>query len=273
MTDFSGRGVVITGAASGIGRLMALRIADAGGRLALWDIDTEGLQRLEAELKPKGVETAAVTVNLADRESIAAAAHETLQRLGTVDVLINNAGVVSGKDLLEIEDEKIELTFKVNALALFWTTRAFLPAMLERDSGHIVTIASAGGIAGTAKLVDYCSSKFAAVGFDDSLRLELRRRGSKVMTTVVCPYYIDTGMFSGVSTRFPWLLPILDPDESVSRILRAIRNNRRRLIMPWFVYTTYLMRLGPVALADWLLDFFGVSHSMDRFTGRNRQGQ
>lgn len=270
MTDFSGRGVVITGAASGIGRLLALRIADAGGRLALWDIDEEGLQRLVSELAPRGTQAVAVSCNLASRESIAAAAQQTLNDLGQVDILINNAGVVSGRDLLEISDEQIELTFDVNTLALFWTTRAFLPAMLERDMGHIVTVASAGGIAGTAKLVDYCSSKFAAVGFDDSLRVELNRRESNVMTTVVCPYYIDTGMFAGVQTRFPWLLPILDPEESVSKIVRAIRTNRRRLIMPWFVYTTYLMRLAPVALADKIMDFFGVSRSMDQFTGRQR---
>ncbi|MBT8144664.1 MAG: SDR family oxidoreductase [Gammaproteobacteria bacterium] len=268
MTDFSGRGVVITGAASGMGRLLALRIADAGGRLALWDIDQAGLDRLVGELAPRGVQTVAVQCNLASREAIAAAAATTLEALGEVDILINNAGIVSGNNLLDISDEQIELTFDVNALALFWTTRAFLPAMLERDRGHIVTVASAGGIAGTAKLVDYCSSKFAAVGFDDSLRVELKRRESAVRTTVVCPFYIDTGMFAGVTTRFPWLLPILDPDEAVTRILRAIRSNRARLIMPRFVYTTYLMRLLPVPLSDWFMDFFGVSRSMDQFTGR-----
>lgn len=268
MTEFNGRGVVITGAASGIGRLMATRIAAKGARVALWDIDAEGLQRVKQELERDGGQVSAVQCNLAERESIQAAAARTLAELGEVDILVNNAGIVSGQDLLEVSDEAIERTFDVNALALFWTTRAFLPAMLERDSGHIVTISSAGGISGTARLVDYCSSKFAAFGFDDALRLELRRRNSQVMTTVVCPYYIDTGMFAGVSTRFPWLLPILDPDKAVTRILRAIEKDRRRLIMPWFVYTTFLLRLFPVPVADWFLDFFGVSHSMDRFTGR-----
>lgn len=268
MTDFSGRGVVITGAASGIGRLLALRVADAGGRLALWDIDEQGVQRLSSELTARGVEAHAVSCNLASRDSIVAAAQRTLTDLGQVDILINNAGVVSGRDLLEISDEQIELTFNVNTLALFWTTRAFLPAMMERDLGHIVTVASAGGIAGTARLVDYCSSKFAAFGFDDSLRVELKRRGSNVRTTVVCPYYIDTGMFAGVKTRFPWLLPILDPEESVAKIMRAIRNDKPRLIMPWFVYTTYMLRLVPVTVADKVLDFFGVTRSMDEFTGR-----
>ena len=269
MTDFYGKGVVITGAASGIGRLMALAISKAGGRLALWDINETGLENVSAEISTAGGQAVTVPCNLSDRLSIAEAAEKTLQSLGAIDVLINNAGIVSGKDLLEITEEQIELTFNVNTLALFWTTRAFLPAMLERDSGHIVTIASAGGIAGTAKLVDYCSSKFAAVGFDDSLRAELKQRKSNVMTTVVCPYYIDTGMFDGVSTRFPSLLPILDAEKSVRKIIAAISKNRRRLIMPWFVYTTYLMRLAPVGLSDWMLDFFGVTHSMDRFVGRN----
>lgn len=270
MTEFLAKSVVITGAASGIGRLMAIAIADQGGRLALWDIDNAGLERVRDEINGASASADVVCVqcNLADRESVSHAATQTIAALGTVDVLINNAGVVSGKDLLEVSDEQIELTFAVNTLALFWTTRAFLPAMLERNSGHIVTIASAGGIAGTAKLVDYCSSKFAAVGFDDSLRAELKSRKSKVMTTVVCPFYIDTGMFDGVSTRIPWLLPILDPNKSVKKILNAIRGNKRRLIMPWFVYTTYMLRLAPVWLSDWFLDFFGVSHSMDRFTGR-----
>lgn len=268
MTDFKDSGVVLTGAASGIGRLMALRIAAAGGRVALWDIDEAGLARVRDEIAAAGGQAVAIPCNLADRAAIANAAQRTLDELGSVDILINNAGIVSGQNLLEVSDEQIELTFDVNTLALFWTARAFLPAMLQRDHGHIVTIASAGGIAGTARLVDYCSSKFAAVGFDDSLRAELNSLGSKVRTTVVCPYYIDTGMFAGVSTRFPFLLPILKPEKTVRRILGAITGNKRRVIMPWFVYTTYLLRLAPVAVSDWLLDFFGVTHSMDRFIGR-----
>ncbi len=271
MTEFADKGVVLTGAASGIGRLMALKIAAAGGRVALWDIDEAGATAVSREIADLGGVGIPVQCDLSSRESVGVAAEKSLAALGAVDILINNAGIVSGKDLLEISDEQIELTFDVNALALFWTTRRFLPGMLERNSGHIVTIASAGGIAGTAQLVDYCSSKFAAVGFDDSLRVELKRLGSNVQTTVICPYYIDTGMFAGVSTRFPWLLPILKPEKTVNKILRAIRRNRRRLITPWFVYTTYLMRLAPVGLSDWMMDFFGVSRSMDQFKGRSGQ--
>ena len=176
--------------------------------------------------------------------------------------------VVSGKPLLEIPDAHIERTFSINTLALFWTTRAFMPAMLEQGHGHVVTIASAGGIVGTARMTDYCSSKFAAIGFDDSLRMECKRLGLPIHTTVVCPFYISTGMFEGVKTRFSWLLPIHTPAYAVRRIMEAIRKKKRRLIMPRFIYVAFPSRLLPVGAFDALLDFFGINKSMDDFVGR-----
>ena len=85
------------------------------------------------------------------------------------------------------------------------------------------------------------------------------------MTTVVCPYFVDTGMFDGAKTRFAWLLPILRPERVVDRIVRSIQKDRRRLVMPWFVYSAWPSRLLPVSWFDWLMDFFGVSYSMDEF--------
>jgi all-trans-retinol dehydrogenase (NAD+) len=267
MTDIQGKRALITGAASGIGRMLATELAEAGASLVLWDIDADGLKRAATDLRAAGHEVATGVCDLTSRDNIAAEGARTLAEVGPVDILVNNAGIVSGKGLLELEDAEIERTFQVNTLALFWTVRAFLPQMLERNSGHIVTIASAAGIAGTARLTDYCSSKFAAVGFDESLRLELKKSGSNVTTTVVCPFFIDTGMFEGVKTRFSWLLPILQPDDVVNRIMRAIRKDRRRLVMPWFVYTGWPIRLLPVAWFDVLMDFFGISRSMDEFRG------
>ena len=268
MTDIKGSRVLITGAASGIGRLLAMELGRAGADLVLWDIDEPGLRELRAQLQSAGCGVATCVCDLTRREDIEAAARQMLADCGPVDILVNNAGVVSGKNLLEITPAEIERTFQVNTLAIFWTAKAFLPGMLERNRGHIVTIASAAGLAGTSKLTDYCSSKFAAVGFDESLRVELKRQDSRVLTTVVCPFYTDTGMFEGVRTRFPWLLPILDPEYVVRRIVRAIEKDRRRLIMPRFVYTGWPTRLLPVAWFDALMAFFGVSHSMDEFRGR-----
>ena len=263
MTDIRGKRTLVTGAAHGLGRLLAIELARAGARPVLWDIDEQGLRRVEEELAGLDVPVETHVCDLASADAIDVAARRTLAAGGPIEILVNNAGIVAGKPLLELADEEIERTFAVNTLAPFRTVRAFLPAMLERDSGHIVTIASAAGIAATARLTDYCASKFAAVGFDEALRLELRGLGSRVRTTVVCPYLTDTGMFDGATTRFAWLLPILEPADVVRRTLRAIRRNRRRVVMPWFVYTAWPMRLLPVAAFDWLMKFFGVTESMN----------
>jgi all-trans-retinol dehydrogenase (NAD+) len=176
--------------------------------------------------------------------------------------------VVSGRPLLELPDEKIEATFAVNALSLFWTSKAFLPAMLARGRGHLVTIASASALIGVAKLSDYAASKWAAMGFDESLRAELRQTAPALRTTVVCPYYIDTGMFRGVKSRFPRLLPILREDDVADRIVRAVERDQRRLVLPPLVGLLPLMRILPVGAFDWIARFLGVSASMDEFQGR-----
>lgn len=267
MTEIRGKVALVTGGANGIGRLLADAFAADGARLILWDIDEQALLRAKDALSARGHSVDTQVVDLTSPEQIAAAAREALSAHGKVDILINNAGIVSGKPLLELSAADIERTFQVNAIALFHTVRAFLPAMLEDDSGHIVTIASAAGLAGTAKLTDYCSSKFAAVGFDESLRFELKQQGSKVVTTVVCPFYVATDMFAGVNTRFSWLLPIIAPEDLVRRIVRAVSRNRRRLLMPWFAYTVWPSRLLPVAWFDALMGFLGISRSMETFRG------
>jgi all-trans-retinol dehydrogenase (NAD+) len=272
-SHFSGRNVLVTGAASGIGRLMAQYFAADGADLILWDRESDGLESLRSELASAERRVWSFVVDLTDREAIRATAQRCLDECGPVDVLVNNAGVVSGQTLLEISDEQIDRTFAVNTLALFWTARAFLPSMLKRNSGRIVTLASAAGLVGSGRLTDYCASKFAAVGFDESLRLELARVGSAVRTTVVCPYYISTGMFAGVKTRFSWLLPIMTPEYAARRIVDAVRRGEARVIMPRFVYASFVARALPIRVFDALMAFFGISRSMDEFKGRTERPQ
>ena len=266
MTKIAGSRILMTGAASGFGRLMSLMMAAKGGRMVLWDIDQSGLDGIVAEIEAAGGEAHGMVCDLRDRLAIERLADEVLES-GPVDVLVNNAGIVSGRSLLELEPEQIEATFDVNALALFWTTRCFLPAMLKQDSGHVVTIASAAGLNGTAQLVDYSASKFAAVGFDESLRAELRQMKSRVRTTVVCPFVADTGMFEGVRRHF-FLLPVLKQNKVAAKTVRAIERNRRRLLMPRFVYASYPCRMLPVGLNDWIGDVLGVNRTMQGFIGR-----
>ncbi|NJN63763.1 MAG: SDR family NAD(P)-dependent oxidoreductase, partial [Acidobacteria bacterium] len=118
----------------------------------------------------------------------------------------------------------------------------FVPSMIERKQGHVVTIASSAGLVGVAKLADYCASKWAAVGFDESLRVEFKKYRPALKTTVVCPFFINTGMFDGVKTRIPLLLPILEEAYVVKRIVRAIERDTPRLVLPWFVRLTPLLK-------------------------------
>ena len=138
-----------------------------------------------------------------------------------MDIVINNAGVVSGRAFCELDDGRIERTMAVNAP--MWVTKAFLPAMMERDSGHIVTVASAAGLVGAPRLVDYCASKHAAVGFMEALRVELKRLGSSVCTTIICPGIINTGMFDGATSSFP-LARVLDPVRTCREALLMLRS-------------------------------------------------
>jgi len=124
--------------------------------------------------------------------------------------------------LLENSEIKIKTTIDVNTTSHAWTVKKILPSMIKRNSGHIVTIASVAGFFGVSGLADYCASKFGAVGFNESLRMELRTLNSQVKTTCICPFYIDTGMFHGVKSRFSFLLPILSEKYASWRISTAI---------------------------------------------------
>ncbi|XP_076437686.1 protein dhs-3-like [Babylonia areolata] len=269
--DVAGQRVLITGAGSGLGKLMAQRFMELGCNLVLWDVNTESVRSMEEEMG-RHVQCKAYTVDLADRDQIYQAADRVKQELGTVDILVNNAGIVTGRKFLDCPDNLIEKTMAVNANAHFWTVKAFLPAMMAQNKGHIVNIASSAGLFGVTGLADYCASKFAAVGFDESLRFELETMGrTGLNTTVVCPYFINTGMFDGVQTRFPWLLPILDPVQTVDSIMDAVLCNQAIIILPRFLYVAYALKgVLPVKVQRVLNAHMGISASMDTFVGRSK---
>ncbi len=268
MTELKGRNVLITGGASGIGRQMGLLMAREGSNIVIWDIDRENMKKVEGEIIELGGKVATYFCDISERENIHETASQVKKEVGDLDILINNAGIVSGKPFIELSDDVIEKTFAVNTLAHFWTVKAFLPDMIKRNSGHIVTISSAGGLIGVNRLADYCASKFAVFGFDESLRMEFKTRGLNIKTTVVCPFYINTGMFEGVKTRFPSILPIMDERIVSKKIVNAIKKNRPRLFMPPIVYTVPLLRCLPVCIFDWVATFLGINSGMDEFTGR-----
>ena len=266
-----GSHVLITGAGRGIGRLLAIGAATRGARaVTIWDLDAEALAEVAGRIAALGATAHPRCVDVTDHEAVADAVADAERACGGVDVLVNNAGIVVGRPFLETSHDDVARTYAVNTLALYDVTRAVLPGMVERDRGLIVTIASAAGLVGVARQTDYSGSKFAAVGFTESLGAELRAEGSAVRTLTVCPYYVNTGMFRGVTTRFPRLLPIQQPKAVAVQILRAIERGRTRLVTPPFAATIYALRLLPTPLADRILDLFGLNHGMDRFVGHGR---
>ncbi|KAJ1369675.1 Protein dhs-3 [Parelaphostrongylus tenuis] len=215
----------------------------------------------------------AYTVDLSKRDQIYETAERVKKEVGKVDILINNAGIVTGKKVFDCPDDLMELTMAVNTHALFYTTKAFVPAMIDANHGHIVTIASIAGKVGVCGLVDYCASKHGAIGFHESLTAELDACGNTgVKTTVVCPYYIDTGMFDGVETKSPSLLPILKPDYVVECIMEAVLTNKEFISMPRFNYfVIFAMGFLPCEVMKELSRYFGANETMDNFKGRQKK--
>ena len=269
MTDVRGRIALVTGAGSGIGRLLALELARRGAIPVAWDVDEERLAATVGELERlSNGQARGYACDVRDADAVGATAERVRREVGDPMILVNNAGVVSGARLLDLSEDAIRRTFDVNVLALFWVTRAFLPAMVEANRGHVVTVASAAGLVGVARQTDYSASKHAAVGFDESLRVELHRIAPRVQTTVVCPYYIDTGMFEGVRTRVPFLLPILKQEDVARRVADAIARDRRVLVLPPIVRLIPVLRVLPPNVFDRVMDLFGVNVSMEHFVGR-----
>ncbi|XP_064652710.1 epidermal retinol dehydrogenase 2-like [Lineus longissimus] len=271
--EVTGETVLITGAGSGLGRLLAVKFARLGASVIIWDINKDGNDETAQEIRKFGGRVFPYVCDLSSREQIYEVAAKVKDDVGEVNILVNNAGIVTGKKFLQCPDSLIQKTFDVNTTAHFWTSKAFLPDMLSRNHGHLVTIASAAGLFGVNGLADYCASKFGAVGFDESIREEIFNLGKDgVHTTVVCPSFINTGMFDGVKMRFDKLLPIMEPEYAASKIMEAILTNQHVLMMPRGVYLLLpLKALLPTRCSSILNKFCGISSSMDAFKGRNKK--
>jgi len=273
LKDLSSEIILITGAASGIGKGITQRLARLGCTLVLWDVDEENNARVAEELNKttNSKRIHAMKCDLTKKENIYERAKIVQETIGKVTMIINNAGVVSGKHFINCSDASIQRTFDVNIMAHFWILKAFLPSMLETDHGHIVTIASGAGLIGAPCLVDYCSSKFAAVGLHEALTHELyslKKYGIK--TTVVCPSFINTGMFEGVGTSV--IAPMLQQDNVCDLIIEAIRKNQHMLLIPKTLSLSLVLgRMSSTAAQLEIQDMIGLHHSMDTFTGRHKK--
>jgi len=266
--SIEGEIILLTGGGSGIGRIMARKLAALGATVVTLDVNEKGNDDTVNMIRKDGNNAHGFACNLSSKDEIYSVSKAVKEQVGAVSILINNAGVVSGTSLLDTSDENIERSFNVNVLAHFWTIKTFLPDMIRAKKGHIVTVASLAGYSGSNKLVDYCSSKFANIGMDEALKVELmvQELDSFIKTTVICPYYTSTGMFAGVSSK---VIPILEPEFVAEEAVKAILMNKPVLILPgWCSALIVLKSLVKTEPFNKLGQIFGFNCSMDQFKGR-----
>lgn len=272
MEKFNDKRVLITGGASGIGRIMGALAREKGAAaLVIWDINQANIDNTLSELSTKG-KVFGYRVDISDEQAVIAAAQRVKTEIGEVDILINCAGIITGnKTFDKCSSEDINRTLSINTVAPMVVTMQFLPDMIARNSGHICNISSAGGLISNPRMSIYAASKWAVIGWSDSVRIELEQMGSSVKVTTIAPYYIKTGMFDGV--RSP-IVPLMKPEYAARQIIRSIERNKRvRVITKLIPFPYHFVRLMqgilPTKVFDWFFgEVFGIYHSMDNFTGR-----
>jgi all-trans-retinol dehydrogenase (NAD+) len=270
MLSFNNKTIVLTGAATGIGRLMALGLAEEKAQLALVDINKQNLEQTLKDVKALGSNARAYICDISNKTDIEKTVGAIKADFEHIDILINNAGIVMGKYVHEMEYEDIKRTLDVNFIGGAYLTRLVLPDMMKRNQGFIASIASAMGLTGVPRMGDYCASKHAIIGFTDSLRMELKKfKYNGVKTLVVCPSAIDTGMFAGYKALF--FSPLLKPETVARKTLDAIRKERTYLKLPFIVKMIPSMKLFPATIQDIMGRFTGLEKSMDHFQGKGRQ--
>ncbi len=277
MKNVSGKRVLITGGAMGMGKIYGrIAVEEGASAVILWDLNEGAVKETAEDLRAQAGASTSVheyVVDVSDRETVADAARRVLDEVGVPHVVINNAGIVRGNDYFWEQSEDLsdaELTIRINTLAPMYVARSFMPAMIEQsDEARLVNIASAAGLTSNPRMSAYAASKWAAVGWSDSVRLELEQAGhDHVRVTTVCPYYIKTGMFEGASSA-P-LLPLLEPEDVCAKVWKAMCKGRPLLVMPKTVLLGEAMKgVFPVGVRDLVAGrIIGVHDTMENFTGR-----
>lgn len=269
MTKIKDKKVLVTGGANGIGKLLGEKcLREGASELVIWDINEKNLQATTQELRQKGYTVHDYLVDVSDLEDVTKAATLTLSEVGPIDILFNNAGIVVGKNFHEHSHTEIEKTIRINVLGVMHVARCFVSEMIKQKSGHIVNIASAVSLLANPKMSVYAGSKWAVLGWSESLRLELEDMPGDLHVTTVCPSYIKTGMFEGVEA--PILAPLLEPEDITDQIIRAVKTNEIEVKAPWSVHLIPILRgIMPTRLFDLVIGKgLNIYSSMASFVGR-----
>jgi len=195
--ELDGQVAIVTGAGRGIGRATALELAGMGAAIVVAELDKDNAERTAGEVRGKGRRALVVPTDVTSRASLAAMAERTLAEFSRIDVLVNNAGIYRAAATLDVTEDHWDAVMGINARAVFFASQAVLPAMIDKKSGHIISLASLAGKIGSKTNLPYNASKAAVVSMTKSLALAHAADGIRV--NCVCPGYVETDMWTAVA--------------------------------------------------------------------------
>ncbi|SFQ57277.1 3-ketoacyl-ACP reductase [Hymenobacter arizonensis] len=236
MESLQGKIALVTGAGKGIGRAVALALAQEGVHVGLLARTASDLESLATEIATHGVKTASAVADIADRSAVEAAIAQIQQELGDIDILINNAGIGTFAKFLEMEPEQWEHIIQVNLLGTYYVTRAVLPGMISRQTGDIINISSTSGQRAAAGTSAYSASKFAVLGLSEALMQEVRKHNIRVSaltpSTVATPLALDNKLTDGNPEK------VMQPEDLAEFMIAQLKLNRRIFIKEAGMWST-----------------------------------
>ena len=235
-TNLKGKNAIITGAGRGIGRAIAIALANEGVNLGLLARSEEHLQEVVKETEAQGVKAVFATADISSNEEVTKAIHALTSELGTVDILINNAGIAKLGKFMDLEVEEWEKIIQVNLMGVYYVTRAVLPGMIEQQSGDIINISSSAGQKGAPITSAYSASKFGVMGITESLAMEVRKHNIRVSaltpSTVATDLAIDNDLTDGNPEK------VMQPEDIAEFIVSQLKLNKRIFVKEAGLWST-----------------------------------
>lgn len=236
MESLKGKIALITGAGKGIGRSIAIALAQEGVNVGLVARTEKDLQSLAEEVKALGVKACIAIADVSDIESVNLAVENIQKELGNINILINNAGTAAFGKFLELQPAEWENQIKVNLFGVYYVTRAVLPQMIEQQAGDIINISSTAGLKGNAVTSAYSASKFGVMGLTESLMLEVRKHNIRV--TALTPSTIVTDLAKSAKLINNNEDKLIHPEDFAELIIAHLKLNRRVFIKEASIWST-----------------------------------
>jgi 3-oxoacyl-[acyl-carrier protein] reductase len=236
MQSLQGKNAIVTGAGKGLGKAISIALAQEGVNVALIGRTEKDLIAVAEELKAYNVKTAIAIADVSDIDAVNLAVESVKANLGTIDILINNAGVGAFGKFLELEPAKWKQIIEINLLGVYYVTRAVLPEMIERQVGDIINVSSTAGKNGAAVTSAYSASKFGLIGLSESLMQEVRKHNIRVSTmlpsTVATDMAIDLNLTDGNPER------VMQPEDFAELLIAQLKLNRRVFVKESGIWST-----------------------------------